>query len=156
MHSDLVAVLEFGKWSCLGMFLFLESCTILDAMGVYQTYWAAGLFVEAMKFWFFSLTLGIFLALMELWDMSGQGPVVREGDDGENRKDGTIVAQDQDSRARERSLKRWNVVKKIVIDVCDLSIPGSITGWLTVSPGNAGMLCIVSTALTGLEIWDRI
>ncbi|PVH85930.1 hypothetical protein DL98DRAFT_583018 [Cadophora sp. DSE1049] len=155
-HSGIVAVLEFGKWSCMGMFLFLESCTILDAMDIYHSNWAAGLFVEAMKFWFYSLTLGMFLALHELWGLSGQGSVMRKGNKGEDEKFGKKAEQDQESRARQRSLKRWNVVKKIVIDGCDLSIPGSITGWLRVSSSNVGMLCIVSTVLAGYDIWDKI
>lgn len=125
-------------------------------MGVYNTTWAAGLFVEAMKFWFYSLTLGILLALVELWNLRGQVPVVLKEDKGEAEKAGDKVAQDQYARARQRSLKRWNVVKKIVIDGCDLSIPGSITGWLTVSSSSVGILCIVSTVLAGYGIWDRI
>ena len=125
-------------------------------MGVYNTTWAAGLFVEAMKFWFYSLTLGMLLALVELWDLRGQVPVVLKEDKGEAEKAGDKVAQDQYTRARQRSLKRWNVVKKIVIDGCDLSIPGSITGWLTVSSSSVGILCIVSTVLAGYGIWDRI
>ncbi|KAG4420222.1 hypothetical protein IFR04_006600 [Cadophora malorum] len=93
-QRGIVAALEFGKWSCMGMFLFLESCTILDAMGVYNTTWAAGLFVEAMKFWFYSLNLGILLALIELWGLRGQGPVVLKEDKGEDEKAGEKAAQD--------------------------------------------------------------
>ena len=29
-ESGVAAVLECGKWSCLGMFLFLESCTMVS------------------------------------------------------------------------------------------------------------------------------
>ncbi|KAG4438992.1 hypothetical protein IFR05_005508 [Cadophora sp. M221] len=161
-HSGIVAVLEFGKWSCMGMFLFLESCTMLDAMGVYHTRWAAGLFVEAMKFWFYSLSLGILLALMEIWGFSGKAPVISKGGEGEGEREGENkkvvekAAQVQESRAMERTSKRRNAMKKMVIDGCDLFIPGSITGWLVISSSNVGMLCVVSTVLAGSDIWDRI
>ncbi|KAH7384733.1 peroxisomal biogenesis factor 11 [Cadophora sp. MPI-SDFR-AT-0126] len=155
-NNGIVAALEFGKWSCMGMFLFLESCTILDAMAIYRSNWAAGLFVEAMKFWFYSLTLGILQALIELWGLSWQGSAMRKEDEGEDEKVGKKAALDHESRARQRRSKRWNVVKKIMIDGCDLSIPGSITGWLAVSSSNVGILCIVSTVLAGYDIWDKI
>ncbi|KAH9208814.1 peroxisomal biogenesis factor 11 [Leptodontidium sp. 2 PMI_412] len=152
-HSGIVAVLEFGKWSCMGMFLLLESCTMLDVMGVYHASWAAGLFVEAMKFWFYSLSLGILLALMELWGLSGKEPVVSTGS---KEKVVEKAAQAQEARAMERTSKRRNAVKKMVIDGCDLFIPGSITGWLVISSSNVGLLCVVSTLLAGSDTWDRI
>ncbi|KAH7313200.1 PEX11 domain-containing protein [Rhexocercosporidium sp. MPI-PUGE-AT-0058] len=158
-YSGIIAVLEFGKWSCLGMFLLLESCTILDAMGVYLTGWAAGLFVEAMKFWFYSLSMGILLALVELWDLSGNIPLesaMRHGDEREDEKVAEKTAQIQKSRAIERALKRRSAMKKMMIDGCDLFIPGSITGWLVISSSNVGMLCVLSTVLAGFDIWESI
>lgn len=122
-------------------------------MGVYHASWAAGLFVEAMKFWFYSLSLGILLALMELWGLSGKEPVVSTGS---KEKVVEKAAQAQEARAMERTSKRRNAVKKMVIDGCDLFIPGSITGWLVISSSNVGLLCVVSTLLAGSDTWDRI
>ncbi|KAL2061866.1 hypothetical protein VTL71DRAFT_7244 [Oculimacula yallundae] len=148
-RNGILAILEFGKWSCLGMFLLLESCTILDAMGVYRTSWASWVFVEAMKFWFYSLILGILLAVIELWNLSWVDlSVSKEG--------GKKAALDEESRARERALRRTSAMKKIVIDGCDLFTPGAVTGWLVVSSSNVGMLCAVSTVLGGRDIWDRV
>ncbi|TVY71451.1 hypothetical protein LSUE1_G006226, partial [Lachnellula suecica] len=38
--TGLVGVLEVGKWSCLGIYLWLEMLTIFDAMGVWEREWA--------------------------------------------------------------------------------------------------------------------
>lgn len=125
-------------------------------MGVYRTTWAAGLFVEAMKFWFYSLILGILQAVIEVWNLSWKDLVVSSVREGKDEKVAEKVARGQESRTRERTLKRRKAAKKMVIDGCDLFIPGSITGWMVVSSSNVGVLCVVSTVLAGSDIWDSI
>ena len=128
-------------------------------MGVYRTSWATWLFVEAMKFWFYSLTLGILLALMELWALSGDIPLYPVTSTGAEEDDEKVLekaTQDRISRMRERTVKKRNAAKQMVIDGCDLFIPGSITGWLVISSSNVGMLCVLSTVLAMSDIWDKI
>ncbi|KUJ17167.1 uncharacterized protein LY89DRAFT_718826 [Mollisia scopiformis] len=147
--------LEAGKWSCLGMFLGLESLTILDTMGVYRTAWAAPLFVEAMKFWFYSISLSIVLSLVELWGLyssptSSMIALVPEGKEKIDR------VKEKEMEKREWKQKRGKIVKNIVTDSCDLVIPGSVTGWLLVSSRNVGFCSVVSTVLAGRDVWARI
>ncbi|CZT00615.1 related to PEX11 domain protein [Rhynchosporium graminicola] len=155
-RSGVVAFLEFGKWSCLGMFLLLESCTILYAMGVYRTSWASWLFVEAVKFWFYSLCFGILRAIYELWNLSWAGTSHSTEAEGGSGKVAGRVALDEDSGRRQRTLQRQIAMKKLVIEGCDLFTPGAVTGWLVVSSGNVGMLCLVSTVFAGADVWDEI
>ncbi len=40
-------------------------------------------------------------------------------------------------------------------DVCDLPVPGAVIGWIPVGSGTVGLFMVVSTYLTGLEVWER-
>ncbi|TVY39230.1 hypothetical protein LSUB1_G004025 [Lachnellula subtilissima] len=76
--SGVVGVLEVGKWSCLGLYNLLELFTLrefeayekkLDAMGVHESDWAAPLFLEANKFWFYGICLSLLLGVVQLWGL---------------------------------------------------------------------------------------
>ncbi|GAD94741.1 hypothetical protein NFIA_055860 [Paecilomyces variotii No. 5] len=133
--------LELVKWTCFGIYLAMEDLTIngpdvhrhllteihrqLDAMGVYSTSWSSWMLVEAHKFWFCALSLSL---LGSLWML--------------------LVADPKTSASKSSS---W--VKRIIIDGCDLLIPGSMVGWISVSPLVVAMNMVVSTVLAAQDIW---
>lgn len=125
-------------------------------MGAVPTTWAGSLFVEAMKFWFYSLALGILGGLVELWSLREQDVVVGKGGRGKGEKSEESPAKRRESVIREMALERRKIMKKLVIDGCDLFIPGSTTGWMATSSANVGMLSVVSTVLAGSDIWNRV
>jgi hypothetical protein len=125
-------------------------------MGIWTTTWAASLFVEAMKFWFYSLSLGIIAGVVQLYQLYMEPVVVSEKKTkiGEKSKENEKVRQLME--ITERKEKRSKIIKKIVIDGCDLFIPGSTTGWMVVSTANVGLLSVVSTVLAATDIWIRV
>ncbi|KAK6579889.1 hypothetical protein PZA11_007597 [Diplocarpon coronariae] len=155
-RSGLLAVLEFGRWSCLGIYLLLESFTILDEMGVVSTTWAAGLFLEAMKFWFCSLVLGIFSGILELLGLLGQNAGLGKRVEEKHQKSRKNKAEMTQGRPTERDATRKKIAKRLFIDGCDLFIPGSATGWIPTSSANVGMMSVGSTVLSGLDVWNRV
>lgn len=119
----------------------------LDAMGVHESDWAAPLFVEANKFWFYGICLSLLLGVVQLWKL-GASP-------------GKQVGEKEDAEKIKRERKEWGanretLVKKFVIDGCDLLIPGVTTGWMVVSSANVGMAMVVSTVLASMDIWERV
>lgn len=134
-------------------------------MGVYQTIWAAPVFREAMKFWFYSLSLSVVLSIVRIWRLyveptglrskakvKGMGKV--EGKlDGDGEKNDEEEAEKEIVEWRQ---KRQGIMRKLVIDACDIVIPGSVTGWMKISSANVGMCSVVSTVLAGTEVWVRI
>ncbi|PBP26048.1 PEX11 domain protein [Diplocarpon rosae] len=125
-------------------------------MGVVPTTWAAGLFTEAMKFWFYSLALGIVGGIWELWGLLGQDAVPGKRLEGKSRKSRGDEAKMTQARQTEADANRKKIMKKLVIDGCDLFVPGSATGWIPASSGNVGMMSVVSTVLAGLDVWNRV
>ncbi|KAK8247379.1 peroxisomal biogenesis factor 11 [Phyllosticta capitalensis] len=59
--EGVLAMLNVAKWSYLGMFLFTEALTLLDAMDLKKFEWAPMIFTEAMRFWFYSISCGLIL-----------------------------------------------------------------------------------------------
>jgi hypothetical protein len=155
--SGITAVLDVGKWSCLGMYLFLESCTIvykpppnrtrssstsadkaqMDAMEIWSTTWAPALLLEGNKFWFYSLLFSLASCLLQLYRLR------------------FLSNSPGRSKATSNTLLR-PLAKQILTDACDLLIPGSITGWARTSPAIVGLATMVSTLLASEEIWYRV
>lgn len=65
--EGVLAMLNVAKWSYLGMFLFTEALTLLDAMDLKKFEWTPMIFTEAMRFWFYSISCGLVLIGYDLY-----------------------------------------------------------------------------------------
>ncbi|KAE9373452.1 hypothetical protein N431DRAFT_482476 [Stipitochalara longipes BDJ] len=140
-----VGVLEVGKWSCLGAYLFLESLTILDTMGVWLVPWAETCLVEGNKFWFYSLVCSILLGGVQLYTGDGE----------------TKVGNSEKSRGKKQGVKAQQkklggIKRRLIADIFDLCIPGFVTGWIVTTHAFVGLAGAVSTILSSKDIWDRL
>ncbi|KAH6723997.1 peroxisomal biogenesis factor 11 [Leptodontidium sp. 2 PMI_412] len=143
-------VLAVCKWSCLGGYMFLESVTILDAMGYWPTALAKTCLLEGNKFWFYSLVCSIIWGLLQLVDVSSE----RYVDEDESSSETEVKARHQFELKRKR---RMDAIKtRLVIDGFDLLTPGFVTGWIRTSISVVGFSSVVSTVLSLREIWDRL
>ena len=124
-------------------------------MAIWHTAWASMVFVEAMKFWFYSISFSICLGLLRLYRLgiSTQGKL-----DSEHKKDQGSVENVAHigGETRDWVASRKRILKRLVIDCCDLFIPGFTTGWLVLSSATVGMLCVVSTILASGDIWTQV
>jgi len=118
------------------MYLFLESCTIMDAMEIWSTTWAPTLLLEGNKFWFYSLLFSLASSFLRVYQ-------------------GTPRIKSK-SPAKSSSPLTHPLGKKILTDACDLVVPGSITGWARTSPAIVGLATVISTLLASEEIWVRV
>jgi len=120
-------------------------------MGVYKTTWAGPVFVEAMRFWFYSLVAGILLSVVGIWELYTTPLTVRiAGEKGKGRE-----VKNEEAK-KEWNKERAQLIKCLVIDGCDLFIPGSVTGWLPVSSQTVGYCSVISTVLAGSDVWVKI
>jgi hypothetical protein len=51
--------------------------------------------------------------------------------------------------------KWWGLVRRCVADFLDMAAPGTVVGWVRFDPGTVGAVQVVTTYLTGMEIWER-
>lgn len=164
-----------------GMYLLLEALTLLDALALpggfslFGRAWTALLHIEGQRFWFFALVCGIGSAMVKLFKLVVYGPRAAEGYvawPGSKKWEGEEMAEWERQRERMREMvwarregrrlwmaeirsRGWRIARRCVADGVDLVVPGSVVGWVRITPGTVGWCMVVSTWLTGLEIWER-
>ncbi|KAL5358770.1 peroxisomal biogenesis factor 11 [Aspergillus floccosus] len=148
-HSSdgfLLLAIELVRWSCLGLYFLLEDLTILHAMNIYPVSWNKPVLVEAYKFWFYALSLSIVSSLWRLV-FSAEQPATTKQSKGEKAT----------KAAAEKALavkgQRNALVKRIVVDGCDLLIPGTFVGWIEASDLTVAMAMVASTLVSGRDVW---
>ncbi|KAL2869774.1 PEX11 domain protein [Aspergillus lucknowensis] len=134
-QGAILGTLELAEHTFLGLYLLLENFTILHDMNVYHVSWYTPLLTEANKFWFYAIVISIARASWML--------LFPQRSKGEKGKPVAPVAGPSKSQLATR----------IVIDACDLTLPGSFTGWLPVTGLQIGLAMVVSTLLAGHGIW---
>lgn len=102
--------------------------------------WAHSIFKESMKFWFYAIILGIVQNIIRLWGVLTAAPVAKDREKVAGRVD---------------SAEAGNLVKTIVLDVFDLMIPGSVTGWIKVGSIPLGISALISSVFSLKGIWNR-
>lgn len=180
-----MALLELARWTCLGMYLLLEDATIvcflfyliyfftllsprviiviliimvtnliqLHATNVYPVSWNARVTTEAYRFWFCGLALsvlgcvwGVFLGMMTSPSSSSNKASSNGDSEKKTEKEKGPVAQ----------LPRSMLVKRIVVDGCDLLIPGAFLGWIRVGELGVGVAMLMSTLVAGRDLWASV
>lgn len=112
-------------------------------MGLWVTPWATTIFFEANKFWFYAICMSLTSSLLTLLVPPATAPPeLREKDTNK---------QQQQQQIRDLA----PVVKRIVVDGCDLLIPGSFVGWIGASPAQVGVAMVVSTLVASQDIWIK-
>jgi hypothetical protein len=141
--------MDFGSKAFTGMYLLLESLTFVDVavdvpgLGIWGSQeQVRGLVLDGQRFWFLGLVCGTVCGVVRL----SRG----EGKEGEKREKGERgVAK----KSQGEGEKRGKILRRLVADVMDLAVPGSVVGWVPLSPETVGLLMLGSTVLTGMEVW---
>lgn len=152
-------------------------------MGATSFSWGPRVQLEANKCWFYSLAFSIILSLYELWapetpakenktlsstpSSSGSTTPSEAGNpmDGSrdekdltgNTNEGSEQASTAPSAISKPSTKsRAKIYNQLLIDTCDLFIPGAAVGWIPVGPILVGTASTISTTVAGKQIWNRV
>ncbi|KAI8953039.1 NADH-ubiquinone oxidoreductase [Xylaria longipes] len=165
-----------------GMYLLMEASTILDVQGIPGlAVWGPArereVAVEGQRFWLFSLACGVLAGLVRIADVlslasepvsvSVSASAEGEGEEAVDEKtadpDGKaekVASPPQEqvdhlARSREVRAKISGLGRRVVSDALDITLPGSVVGWVPVSTGTVGLAMFVTTVLTSVDIWDR-
>lgn len=148
-----------------GMYLLLEASTTVDALGisglsVWGREWTILINIEAQRFWLFALVCGALSGCVKILSLYAMAPVPETGD---GFGTGEKVDQEKVKARKEQALKHRQEVKaksrgllkKVVSDLLDTTIPGVIVGWMNIEPGLVGIAMLITTFITGKDVWDR-
>ncbi|KUI69271.1 hypothetical protein VM1G_05028 [Cytospora mali] len=158
------AWLDISARAFNGMYLLLETATLVDALGfpLWGPYWSARLAVEGQRFWFLALACGVASGLTRIVKLFAYAPKKAEGDMMDWERERERLRRIMWPRREQRRLWRANIrgklrglVRKCVADFLDLAVPGSVVGWVKVDSGTVGALMVVTTYLTGMDLWER-
>lgn len=122
-------------------------------MGIWSTTWSRDVFVSANQFWFYALTLSL---IGSIWTLISSP--VPESESEKKKKGSEPPSAEKDEKtpntlARKHTPDRTPLLKRIVVDGCDLLIPGSFVGWIGATPTQVGVAMVVSTVVAAQDIW---
>ncbi|OAL33419.1 hypothetical protein AYO20_07275 [Fonsecaea nubica] len=171
-QSGVHSLLIVSKWSLLGMYLFIEMFTIVDAVLDTWRPWAVTAQTEALKFWFYALSASIALSLYELLFVYPDSASSKNNQSTNQKKEektstvvektsrkGAVDESDEPEQSKPRNpltAKRNAIFRQLVIDTCDLLIPAAAVGWLPLDPVTVGAAGSVSALLGGSDVWYRV
>lgn len=110
-------------------------------MNVWPVPWNTPVLVEANKFWFYALCLSIVGAVVEILGSLLSTGVQKKGKNG-GAKGG-------------RAQPTAPLVKRIVVDGCDLLLPGTFLGWIEAGDFTVGVAMVLSTVVASGDVWAR-
>ncbi|KAF2162598.1 hypothetical protein M409DRAFT_68917 [Zasmidium cellare ATCC 36951] len=154
---------EVTKWSFLGLYFFLEMFTISNALRVTTFEWGPKVQMEANRCWFFALVSSILVSIYDF--MLHKAPVSEKAADDadkDEKTNGHVKVKDSKAAgAKEKSSKPSSpglakVYQQLVIDSCDIFIPGAAVNWIPVGPLVVGIASTISTTVAGYQIWIRV
>ncbi|KAI0419497.1 peroxisomal biogenesis factor 11-domain-containing protein [Xylaria grammica] len=137
--------------------------------------------VEGQRFWLFSLACGALSGLVKIANVAaapapapvkGQAAINVSESDVNEKEEGSVTegtgqdekaggegvgkeGADQLARNREIRSKISGLGRRVVSDTLDITLPGSVVGWVPVSTGTVGLAMFVTTVLTSMDIWER-
>lgn len=144
------------------MYLLLEASTILDAQRVPGlALWGpereARVAVEGQRFWLFALVCASLAGMLRIVDVMigsetvpGEKEKKKEKGNADGDEQARVVAHRREVRAKVSALGR-----RVASDTLDITLPGSIVGWIPASTGMVGLAMFVTTILTSMDIWER-
>lgn len=115
-------------------------------MNIWLVDWYEPVLVEANKIWFYAICISLARSLIHL---SARSETAKEKP-GAKRKNKSKESPSISTPSRS------SLVRRLVIDSCDLTLPASGAGWLGISDQGIGMAMVVSTVLPLAEMWTAL
>lgn len=114
-------------------------------MDIWLVDWYQPLLVEANKLWFYAICISLARSLIYLSTRSD-----KETKDKSSGAKGEKKVKESPSPSIP---SRSSLVKRLLVDSCDLTLPGSCVGWLEIGDIGIGLAMVVSTLLPLAEMW---
>jgi hypothetical protein len=160
----------------LGAYLFVEMFTIVDAVAGTWRPWAVVTQTEALKLWFYALAVSVVLDLYEILVVYSPGstvsspPQAATATAAATSKGPPPVNEEKRQASRStnapstagadtfdfNAAKRRSTYRQLIIDGCDLLIPGAAVGWLALDPITVGVAGTISALVGGSDAWARV
>ncbi|CAG7923423.1 unnamed protein product [Penicillium olsonii] len=143
--SSVTGLIDLAKWTCFGLYFVLEDLTILHAMGVYAVPWNDRVMDQANTFWLYALSFSVVGSIWALLFSSPKQPAKV-----------TKNEKAQEKVAPVHTTAASTLMKRVVVDGCDLLIPLELLAWWPTGDVVIGSTMMLSTLLTAQDIWTKL
>lgn len=120
-------------------------------MNIWLVPWYTPVLIEGNKFWFYAICISIARTVGTLLFGLGTQPETQNGHpqiDQKGEPEGTLPSQPVSSTT--------SLLKQIVVDGCDLTLPASFLGWISLGNLGVGGAMVVSSVLAWGDVWWRV
>ncbi|KFY06620.1 hypothetical protein V492_07911 [Pseudogymnoascus sp. VKM F-4246] len=150
LAGSILTTMELVESSCLGLYLLLESLTMLHDMNIWLVSWYTPILIEGNKFWFYAICTSIARAVGTLlFGLATQGKPRNDRPDTDEKSQG---GHSPSSPAPSTA----SLLKQIIANSCDLTLPASFLGWISLGDLGVGCAMALSTLLAWGDVWSRV
>ncbi|KFY26678.1 hypothetical protein V493_03949 [Pseudogymnoascus sp. VKM F-4281 (FW-2241)] len=131
--------------------LCFDNAIVLHDMNIWLVSWYIPVLMEGNKFWFYAICTSIIRSVGTLlFGLAGQEKTQNgHSDTDQKRRQGRPVPS-------KPALSITSLLKQIVVDGCDLTLPASFLGWISLGDLGVGGAMVVSTVLAWGDVWSRV
>lgn len=120
-------------------------------MNVFLVSWYTPVLLEANKFWFYAICIAITRTASDLFF----GPVTSDTQNGSVNADKKKEERPDITSPLDPVPSPVSLLNRLVIDSLDLTLPGSLLGWIPVSEMGVAMAMLASTILVWPTAWSK-
>lgn len=119
-------------------------------MNVFLVSWYTPILLEAYKFWFYAICVAIARTVADLL-LGPASSCTQNGSAGEKEKEKGAA----NSTSSNSAPSTVSLLNRLVIDSLDLTIPGSLLGWIPMSDIGVAIAMLTSTILVWPSAWAK-
>lgn len=115
-------------------------------MGVWTVPWEERIMRQANTYWFYALCFSVAGSLYNIFFSAPAKPAKKSKDEKEKKSEESVVDTPQTS----------GLLLPLIADSCDLLLPLELLDWYPTGDLVIGVTMVLSTILTGWNIWARV
>lgn len=159
--DKIVQYLQILRQLSYGGYMFTDTLTVIDAMGVKKYESAAQLTKTAQRFWFCGLLTSALAGIYTNYQLTQRSKVINEKDaEGklEKTKIAKYVHREQywiDKVLTWISRQQAITNTQLLSDLCDITVPSSALGYLNLDDGIVGLAGTLSSIIGVQGVWAK-
>ena len=132
-------------------------------MDIWLVPWYTPVLMEANKLWLYAIVLSIFRNMWALLSSGGQGVAPTSSSSSSSTSQETSASNNNGGEKKEEEKEAPSspetapstvrLLRRLVVDSCDLTLPASFLGWVPLGDFGVGVAMVVSSLLAWPDLW---
>lgn len=127
-------------------------------MSITDYEWSDKLQIEALKFWFYGISVSLLLGYYQLFvsyffsNTPQPTPTLNE----KSTEEELAKVKEETARTAAVQATRSKILTQLAIDHCDIFLPGSAVGWIPADQAMVGLCQSISSVLAMGSVWEKV